>query len=95
MYTRHQKSVAGVITESGNVHSEHPDCRMYRIARWCGLLCFIMCLMGQEVKQQKGLTQESQELVRIHPESEGDKGIFTYSVMEAEKPVRDECRTRI
>ena len=40
---------------------------------------------GQEVKQEKGLTQESHEVVWIHPESEGDKGILKYNVME--KPV--------
>ena len=36
--------------------------------------------MGQEVKQEKGLTQESQEVVWVHPESEGDKRILKYSV---------------
>ena len=39
------------------------------------------------LKQEKWLTQESQEVVWMHPESEGDKGILKYSVMEAEKPV--------
>ena len=39
------------------------------------------------MNQEKGLTQESQEVVWIHPESEGDRGILKYSVMKAEKPV--------
>ena len=39
------------------------------------------------MKQEKRLTQESQEVVWVHPESEGDKGILEYSVIEAEKPV--------
>ena len=49
----------------------------------------IMHLLWQEVKQEKWLTQESQEIAWVHLESEGDKGILKYNVLEAENPSVD------
>ena len=47
-----------------------------------------MCLMGQEVKQEKGLTQDRRvKKFYGYTLKAKEKGILKQSVMEAEKPV--------
>ena len=58
-------------------HSERPDGRMYRGARWRGLFSLILYLMWQEVEQKGELTEESQTVDRLYPESEGETNSCT------------------
>ena len=61
--------------------------RMYRVAQWSGVLCFILFWKWQEVEQNEQLTQESGKVYRLHNGSEGDRGNVMYSVMDTEGSV--------